>query len=154
MSGVATRVEENRALKLSFEDSAFTVVVGFSIDAVEGGTRVIHFIDINPKSVFGRLLAPMIRKGNAAQVVANLSQFKNLLESSGWPSRFAGLQPLEARRLRCSLSRGSSLPHNGMQRTVLCFAAEPERWANHDDGVEFARWRRVQEERTLGWQHH
>jgi hypothetical protein len=49
---------------------------------------------------------------------------------------------------------GSSLPHNGMQRTVLCFAAEPERWANHDDGVEFARWRRVQEERTLGWQHH
>jgi hypothetical protein len=35
MSGVATTVEENRALKLSFEDSAFSVVVGFAIDAVE-----------------------------------------------------------------------------------------------------------------------
>jgi len=83
MSGVATTVEDNRALKLSFEDSAFSVVVGFSTDAVEGGTRVIHFIDISPKSLFGRLFAPMIRKGNATQVVANLRQFKSLLESSG-----------------------------------------------------------------------
>jgi hypothetical protein len=83
MSGVATTVEENRALKLSFEDSVLSVVVGFAIDAVEGGARVIHFIDINPQSVFGRLLAPMMRKGNAAQGVGNLSQFKNLLESLG-----------------------------------------------------------------------
>jgi hypothetical protein len=26
--------------------------------AVEGGTRVVHFIDINPKSLSGRLFAP------------------------------------------------------------------------------------------------
>jgi len=36
MSGVATTVEENRALKLSFEDSTFSVVVGFSTEAVKG----------------------------------------------------------------------------------------------------------------------
>ena len=82
MSGVATTVEDNRALRLSFEDSAFSVVVGFSTEAVADGTRVIHFIDISPKSWFGRLFAPMIRKGNARQVVANLRRFKSHLEGA------------------------------------------------------------------------
>ena len=82
MSGVVTTVEHDRALKLNFDDSAFAVVVGFSTEAVEDGTRVTHFIDIDPKSLFGRLFTPIIRKGNAKQVAVNLSRFKNLLESS------------------------------------------------------------------------
>ena len=53
MSGVVTTVEHDRALKLNFDDSAFAVVVGFSTEAVEDGTRVTHFIDIDPKSLFG-----------------------------------------------------------------------------------------------------
>jgi Polyketide cyclase / dehydrase and lipid transport len=83
MSGVVTTFEHDRMLKLNFEDSAFAVDVGFSTEAVGDGTRVMHFIDIDPKSLFGRLFAPIIRKGNAKQVSANLRRFKILLESSG-----------------------------------------------------------------------
>ena len=80
MSGVVTRFEQDRALELNFEDKVFAVVV--STEAVEHGTRVTHFIDIDPKSLFGRLFKRLIRRGNAKQVAANASRFKNLLESS------------------------------------------------------------------------
>lgn len=82
MSGALTEFELDRTLKMQFQDSMFAVQVGFSIEATAGGTKLSHFIEIDPKTLFGRTISPMIKAGNARQVAANIERLKGLLDAS------------------------------------------------------------------------
>jgi uncharacterized protein YndB with AHSA1/START domain len=82
MSGVVTAFELDRVLTMQFQDSMFAVQVGFSIEATAGGTKLSHFIEIDPKTLFGRAMSPMIKAGNARQVIANMERLKGLLDAS------------------------------------------------------------------------
>lgn len=80
MSGLVTDLQENRVLRMMFQDKMFNVTVGFSLEPEGGRTIVSHSIDIEPKAVLARLMSPLIRKGNARQVAANLERLKVRLE--------------------------------------------------------------------------
>ena len=80
MDGVVTAYEPGRRLAMRFTDNQFEIAVSFLLSASGSGTLVEHTVAITPKSLLGRLMAPVIRLGNRKQVVNNLARAKEILE--------------------------------------------------------------------------
>jgi len=83
MTGTLVEYEQDRRLRMEFADAKFGVAVEFGFSAAPGGTRVKHVIGIDVKGFAGKLMAPLIRKGNARQVKANLARLKQQVEGAG-----------------------------------------------------------------------
>jgi len=80
MDGIVTAYEPGRHLAMRFADDTFEVGIEFHLNASDSGTLVGHVVTITPKSLLGRLMAPVIRLGNRKQVVNNLARAKEILE--------------------------------------------------------------------------
>jgi len=80
MDGTVTGYEPHRRLAMQYLDPRFAVDVEFELADERDGTAVMHRITITPRTLLGRLLAPVIRVGNRRQVSANLMRLKELLE--------------------------------------------------------------------------
>jgi uncharacterized protein YndB with AHSA1/START domain len=79
LDGVLTTYERDRRLTMTFVDKMFEIVVDFAFSPTAAGTRVDHSITIEPKRIFAKLLAPLLRAGNRKQVEQNLSRLSELL---------------------------------------------------------------------------
>jgi uncharacterized protein YndB with AHSA1/START domain len=79
LDGVLTSYERDRRLTMTFADKMFEIVVEFAFSPTAAGTRVDHSITIEPKRIFAKLLAPLMRSGNRKQVEQNLSRLSDML---------------------------------------------------------------------------
>ena len=97
LDGVLTAYERDRRLTMTFADNMFEIVVDFAFSPTSAGTRVDHAITIQPKRIFAKLMAPLMRAGNRKQVEQNLSRLSELLAAGPvYPVASAG-QPRPVR---------------------------------------------------------
>ena len=82
LEGVLTTYEPDRRLTMSFADKMFEIIVDFTFSSTAAGTRVDHAIAIEPKRIFGKLMAPLLRAGNRKQVEHNLSRLSEILAAN------------------------------------------------------------------------
>ena len=69
-------------LHCKYVDSAFEVSVDMRLAGAPDGVLTTHRIEITPKTVFGRLMGPLIRLGLGKQTREAAANLKNLLEAS------------------------------------------------------------------------
>jgi hypothetical protein len=69
-------------LHCKYVDSAFEVSVDMRLAGAPDGVLTTHTIEITPKTVFGRLMGPLIRLGLGKQTREAAANLKNLLEAS------------------------------------------------------------------------
>jgi uncharacterized protein YndB with AHSA1/START domain len=67
MHGEIVERDPPRRLLLSFGDRSFQIEVGFRFDAIPGGTRIEHTMQVEPRSFLTRLMSPLLRKVMAKQ---------------------------------------------------------------------------------------
>lgn len=82
LDGVLTTYERDRRLTMTFADTMFGIVVDFAFSPTAAGTRVDHSITIEPKRMFAKLMAPLLRAGNRKQVEQNLSRLSQILATN------------------------------------------------------------------------
>lgn len=61
MHGMLVEREPGRRLLLSFSDANFAIEVGFRFEAIPGGTRIEHTLELEPRSFLTKLLKPLLR---------------------------------------------------------------------------------------------
>lgn len=78
---IVARVPGER-LHCRYFDSMFDVSVDLQVSAEEEGTRTRHAVEISPKTLFGKLMVPLIRIGLRKQTREAAANLKRLLESN------------------------------------------------------------------------
>lgn len=61
MNGLVVERESGKRLLLSFSDANFAIEVGFRFEAIPGGTRIEHTLELEPRSFLTRLLSPLLK---------------------------------------------------------------------------------------------
>ena len=67
MHGEIVERDPPRRLLLRFSDRSFQIEVEFRFDAIPGGTRIEHRMQVEPRAFLTRLFAPLLRKVMAKQ---------------------------------------------------------------------------------------
>jgi uncharacterized protein YndB with AHSA1/START domain len=62
MHGEILERDPPRRLLLRFGDRMFEIEVGFRFDAIPGGTRIEHSMQVEPRSFLTRLMSPLLRR--------------------------------------------------------------------------------------------
>jgi len=62
MHGLIVEREPPRRLLLAFSDRMFEIEIGFRFDAIPGGTRIEHTLDVELRSFLTRLMSPLLRR--------------------------------------------------------------------------------------------
>src|SRR2546421_12746665 len=81
MDGEITARMPNEHLTYHYADKMMEVVVDFQITKADSGARLKHSIDISPKTIIAKLVAPMIRKQLPKQTITAMESLRNLLAS-------------------------------------------------------------------------
>ena len=81
MEGEITTRVPNERLTFLYRDGMMDVVVDFRMSRADTGARLVHAIDITPKTFFARLMSPMIRKQLATQTVTAMESLRTLLRA-------------------------------------------------------------------------
>lgn len=80
MDGMILAREENQRLTCKYYDRLFTVVVDFRLgDGGNGGTHLIHHIEITPNSFMAKLMSPLIRGSLPKQTIDSMEALRRLL---------------------------------------------------------------------------
>jgi uncharacterized protein YndB with AHSA1/START domain len=79
MDGSVTEYQPPRRLAMRFGDAGFTVTVAFRVEPAGGGARVTQSLQIEPRTLFGRLMTPLIRAGTRRQLAGDNARLKSLL---------------------------------------------------------------------------
>jgi carbon monoxide dehydrogenase subunit G len=80
MDGDIVTYEADRCLGYRYYDSMFSVAVDFRIEPkAEGGTRLIHRIEIKPHSLMAKLIGISVRGRIPKQTVAAMENIRSLL---------------------------------------------------------------------------
>jgi len=82
MDGEVTGYEKDRKLAMKFSDRMMDVSVVFELSPAPSGTRVHHFVEIEMKSLIGRLMTPIIRSATRKQVRTEVENLKGLVEKA------------------------------------------------------------------------
>jgi hypothetical protein len=81
---IIARVPGER-LYCKYSDRMFEVSVDLRVAAAANGTLTTHLIEICPRTLFGRLMGPLIRLGLGKQTRDAAANLKKLLESTTVP---------------------------------------------------------------------
>src|SRR5438046_235883 len=79
MDGEITARIPNERLTFHYADSMMDVIVDFRISKTDSGARLVHAIDITPKTFMAKLVSPMIRKQLAKQTIAAMQSLHSLI---------------------------------------------------------------------------
>lgn len=81
MDGEITARSPNEQLSFRYGDKLMDVTVDFRVRPSGAGTRLVHAIDITPKTWFAKLLSPFIRKQLPRQTTQAMDRLRQLLEA-------------------------------------------------------------------------
>jgi uncharacterized protein YndB with AHSA1/START domain len=81
MHGLVAEREPPRRLLLAFSDRVFEIEIGFRFDAIPGGTRIEHTLQIEPRSLLMKLLRPLVRATLRKQTAKQAAALARALES-------------------------------------------------------------------------
>ena len=81
MDGEITARKLKEALAFRYFDKMMEVTVGIQIRKASSGSRLVHTIEITPKTFFAKLLSPLIRRQLPKQTITAMETLKGLLES-------------------------------------------------------------------------
>jgi hypothetical protein len=81
MAGEILERVPGEKLCCKYTDPQFDVLVDLRVAAAPGGSVTTHIIEITPKSLFGRLMWPLIRLGLGKQTRDAAANLKKLLEA-------------------------------------------------------------------------
>ena len=79
MHGEIVERDPPRRLLLRFGDRSFQIEVEFRFDAIPGGTRIEHRMQVEPRSFLSRLMSPLLRKVMAKQTKKQAEALAGLL---------------------------------------------------------------------------
>ena len=79
MDGVITTRVPNERLTFHYQDPMMDVTVDFRVTAAGTGTRLVHAIEITPRTLMARLFAPLIRKRLPNQTITAMEALRSLL---------------------------------------------------------------------------
>jgi hypothetical protein len=81
MDGEITTRAPNERLTFHYADKMMEVTVDFRISKASGGARLVHAIDITPRTFMAKLFSPLIRRQLPKQTITAMETLKALLES-------------------------------------------------------------------------
>ena len=82
MDGEVTTRVPNQRLTLRYVDATIEVTVDFRVERSALGARLVHAIDMTPRTLVTKLFAPLIRKQLPKQTVQAMERLRRLLEAS------------------------------------------------------------------------
>ncbi len=82
MAGEIVERTPGERLHCKYFDSMFDVSVDLLVAAASAGALTTHIIEITPKTVFAKLMSPLIRIGVGKQTREAAANLKKLLEST------------------------------------------------------------------------
>jgi uncharacterized protein YndB with AHSA1/START domain len=82
MDGEITARKPNEHLSFRYWDKMMDVTVDFKVSQAAAGARLVHTIEITPKTFFAKMISPMIRKQLPKQTTTAMEKLRTLLESS------------------------------------------------------------------------
>ena len=85
MDGTITARTPNQRLTVGYADKMMEVVVDFQMTRQDGGARLVHRIDIKPKSLMAKLFAPLVRRQLPQQTIAAMESLRGLVEGGSTP---------------------------------------------------------------------
>jgi len=81
MDGEVTVRVPNERLTLRYADGILEVVLDFRVERGVRGTRLVHAIEMKPRSLMMKLFAPLIRGQLPKQAVQAMESLRRLLEA-------------------------------------------------------------------------
>jgi len=85
MDGEIRARTPNERLTVGYADKMMEVVVDFQMTKKDGGARLVHTIDIKPKSLMAKLFAPLVRRQLPQQTIAAMETLRGLVEGGPTP---------------------------------------------------------------------
>jgi len=79
MDGVILTHDAPRRLTCRYFDKAMQVLVDYKLEPAPGGARLVHCIEITPRTFLGKLKAPMIRTRAEDQIRQAMTNLRVLL---------------------------------------------------------------------------
>ena len=80
MDGEIRARTPNERLTVGYADKMMEVVVDFHMTRKDGGARLVHTIDIKPKSLMAKLFAPLVRRQLPEQTIKAMETLRGLVE--------------------------------------------------------------------------
>ena len=80
MDGEIKARTPNERLTVGYSDKMMEVVVDFQMTRKDGGARLVHTIDIKPKSLMAKLFAPLVRRQLPEQTIKAMETLRGLVE--------------------------------------------------------------------------
>lgn len=80
MEGETTARKHDERLTFRYDDKMMGVTVDFRVAKTAGGTRLVHAIDITPKTFMARMMSPLIRRMMPKQTITAMETLRALLE--------------------------------------------------------------------------
>jgi hypothetical protein len=81
MDGEITARTPNEHLTFRYADKMIEVVVDFRMWQADGGTRLVHAIDITPTTLMSKLFSPLIRHQLPKRTFAAMERLRTLVEA-------------------------------------------------------------------------
>ena len=78
---IVARIADER-LTFRYGDKMVSVLLDFHVTSAAAGARLTHTIDITPKNVWAKVLAPFIRRGLPGQTITAMERLRALLDES------------------------------------------------------------------------
>ena len=76
---IVTRIPSEK-LTCRYADAMFEVVIDFNMREQDSGTQLTHVITMTPKTMMGKMIAPMIKMGVPKQTHNAMESIKAMLE--------------------------------------------------------------------------
>ena len=80
MDGEIKARTPNERLTVGYSDKMMEVGVDFHMTRKDGGARLVHTIDIKPKSLMAKLFAPLVRRQLPEQTIKAMETLRGLVE--------------------------------------------------------------------------
>ncbi|HEV8244470.1 MAG TPA: hypothetical protein VGP93_01750, partial [Polyangiaceae bacterium] len=81
LEGEITARTPNERLSFLYSHTMIEIAIDFRVTGTAEGTRVLHAIDVLPKTFIAKLFAPMIRRQLPTQTMAAMESLRGLVES-------------------------------------------------------------------------
>lgn len=78
MEGSIVAYARDHHIAFRMSDKLADVTIDLELSAIAAGTRLVHRIDVVPRSLVGRLLQPMIRRILPSQVAIDMAKLREL----------------------------------------------------------------------------
>ncbi len=83
MEGAVTAYERDRHLAMSYQSASFEVAIDIRLEPVSGGTRIAETVSLRPRSLLGRITAPLVRSLTRRHAACGVETLKRTLAQAG-----------------------------------------------------------------------